>query len=225
MITFSGFAYMFSTFVCWFYAYKFRRSYLQRGRVELKSSSIGSFLLGLSLFLYGIPCFITPDNQFLFKLSYIVGHAILFIGFSLIIKTAAHFFIDSGFLKNLPLIVLFIGFVLTCINIFYSNQANPWMDEYGLAHWGQYIVPRLAFLISTLGISAAIGITFLIKKLPEEINLKLKSIFLTIAFLVAGCGGAMICFFNDSIMLLVSYLFLFVGFLFAFLTSLIRKTA
>jgi len=66
-----------------------------------------------------------------------------------------------------------------------------------------------------------VGISFLIKK-SEEKKQKLKSLFISLSFILAGLGGGLIIFLNDPLGLFIAYSMLIIGFLFGFLISFVK---
>lgn len=225
MFTFTVFSYFFSAAVAWFLGLKlyknFRIDYKTTKNLVMASSFIGAALIGLSLFIYGISSFFAPFDLSILKVGYILGHAIFFIAFAVLINGLNYFFQDNKLFKIAPVLILLADVILTSINIFYSPLANPSIDKYNLIHWGQPFIPRIAFLILMSMAAGVISMVFFIKR-PEEKKLKLKSLFISLAFLIAGLGGGLICFLNSSLGLFIAYSSLATGFLLAFIVSFIK---
>lgn len=218
MVVFSGIVYMFCAFVSWFYSIKFHLSHKKEGDLASRYSSLGMIFLGSAVFLYGIFSFIAPANSFFLEIGYVTGHTMLFIGFSLILKTMSVLLETIDYLKYAPFVSLFFGAIVLFVDLFYP--ASPWIDQYGLIHWNQYLVPRVAILSLDVIITAIIGILFVVNR-PKHIKLQIRSVLVGIAFFIAGISGGMICFFNDVLMLFISYTLFGFGFLTAFIVPFI----
>jgi len=221
MFTFSVFSYMFATFVCWLYSFKLYQNYRFKKTPTFIFSFLGEFLIGLGGFIFGVSSFSAPFNLSILKVGYIIGSATLFIAFVIIMKGLVFLFNENKLLKIAPVSILLFGIVSTLINIFYFPYANPHIDEYKLIHWGQHFVPRIIFLISMVIAAGIVGISFLIKK-SEEKKQKLKSLFISLSFILAGLGGGLIIFLNDPLGLFIAYSMLIIGFLFGFLISFVK---
>jgi len=222
MISFSALIYIFVAFVSWFYTYRFYHSYLKEKKPHFKYSSLGVFFIGLGCFLYGIFPLFAPNNSFWIEIGFIVGEASVFVGFAALAKAFFHLFFLLGkeieFLKYAPILILFATAILTLVNILYF--ASPWVDNYGLIHWNQHSITKaIIFILHTI-ILIPMGVTFLMMQ-PKEIRLKIKSVFIAIAFLAAGIGGGMIVSSDTPKMLFISYSLFLIGFLFLFLVVFI----
>lgn len=208
---FSIIVYAVGTFASGLYAFRFFRVYKRKNHLYFRYLFIACSLLTFGLFTYFIFPLLQPKNSFLMELGYIIGQIFVLLSFAAITKALPFILGEDTFLLKYGPFLLFIAcIIITFIHIAYF--AYPWIDNYGLIHWNQSNVTKITVsLINTL-FEVPIGIIFLIKR-PIEIGLKIKSIFLALAFLCGGIGGQMAVVFDSSRMLALAYSLYLAGFL------------
>lgn len=217
MITISGLIYLFNTFVSWFYSCRILGS-SRREKTPFKYFALGGVFIGLATFMYGFFSFVAPTNSFLLETGYIIGHFFITIGLFFMVKTVCKFLENKILVKIIQSIALLTIIILTAVDIYYFG--SPTIDKYGLIHWNQQIIPQITIVASAIILSGIVGIIYLTKS-PEGPQLKSRSVFMAVAFLVGGIGGGMVCVLDNTVSLFISYFLFGLGFLSALLVSFI----
>lgn len=189
----SSVAYIFSAFVGFIFGLKNFQAFRKNHNWYSKIWSLAIPIFALGLLSFGIASLI--HNKTVYKLALIAGYIFLFLGFDCSFRASFKYLN----LKKIEIVtrLLFFFWIIPIVTLYALNFADPIVDKYGFIFWNyKFPLNWIAFLF----VFSAALINFLvylkIARDSQKRLFKLRFIFLGLAFLFAGCGGAFTSFTN-----------------------------
>ncbi len=187
MFYISSVSYIFSSLVALIFGFKNYQAFRRTNNQFSKNMAIAITSCGLALLIFGL--IILFENQIVYTIGQAISYLFLFVAFE-------YFFVISfGYinLRQTAQIVQIIYFIwiISIIILFLLGFGAPKTDKYGLIFWNSFFPLNWISFFFVFLVGIINFLVFLkIAREEQERLIKLRSLFIALAFLFAACGGA-----------------------------------
>ena len=210
-IPFSSLAYIFAGTACLAYSFHYHKIWKKTGNIYSKMFWELGLWIAFAEYLYGFPLLIYPEPHYIKSILWFLASFAVFTG---IARGPLQIALISWGYENAAKIARFIvplgiGF-LSLINFLYYRPSS-YTDNYGIIHWD--INHPFDLLWFTAGILVTfIPAIFLFLSKAESKKAIVKKALFSITFLFGGLGGLGTVIFKDQLLLAVSFMIFFLGY-------------